>query len=149
MMAHTVDMKELLEKIYTFDNQFSRVKKDILAKQNLNFSTVNLISIIGDEVLTLKEITEISELDKSTISRQINVLVKNGLVKRETGEDKRYSFFELSDQAKEVFHQYQNDFVQYFEDALRGWSEEEKQMFLVLIGRANHSMANALSKDDQ
>lgn len=149
MMAHTVDMKELLEKIYTFDNQFSRVKKDILAKQNLNFSTVNLISIIGDEVLTLKEITEISELDKSTISRQINVLVKNGLVKRETGEDKRYSFFELSDQAKEVFHQYQNDFVQYFEDALRGWSEEEKQMFSVLIGRANHSMANALSKDDQ
>ena len=148
-MAHTEDINELLEKLNTFDNQFSRVKKEILDKQNLNFSTVNLISIIGDEVMTLKEITEISDLDKSTISRQINVLVKNGLVKRETGDDKRFSFFELSDQAKDVYHQYISDFVSYFEATLRGWSEEEKQMFSVLIGRANHSMANALSKDDK
>lgn len=147
-MAQMVDINELLDKLNTFDNQFSRIKKQILDKQNLNSSTVNLISIIGNETMTLKQITEISELDKSTISRQINVLVKNGLVIREVGEDKRFSFFELSEEAKDMYQQYIEDFVDYFDDTLRGWTEEEKHMFSVLVGRANYSMSNALSKDN-
>ncbi|HLR88209.1 MAG TPA: MarR family transcriptional regulator [Atopostipes sp.] len=147
-MAQMVDINELLDKLNTFDNQFSRIKKQILDKQNLNSSTVNLISIIGNETMTLKQITEISELDKSTISRQINVLVKNGLVIREVGEDKRFSFFELSKEAKDMYQQYIEDFVDYFDDTLRGWTEEEKHMFSVLVGRANYSMSNALSKDN-
>jgi DNA-binding MarR family transcriptional regulator len=147
-MAQMVDISELLDKLNTFDNQFSRIKKQILDKQNLNSSTVNLISIIGNETMTLKQITEISELDKSTISRQINVLVKNGLVIREVGEDKRFSFFELSEEAKDMYQQYIEDFVDYFDDTLRGWTEEEKHMFSVLVGRANYSMSNALSKDN-
>ena len=96
--------------------------------------------------MTLKEITAISELDKSTVSRQINLLVKDGLVHREIGEDKRFSFFELTEQAKAIYRQYENDFVQFIESTLQGWSEEEKQMFTVLIGRANYSFSNSLSK---
>lgn len=147
LMARTVDINEMQKKLTDFNNQFTQMKKDILGKQNINASTVNLISIIGDEVMTLKEITEISELDKSTISRQMNVLVRNDLVKRETGEDKRFSYFELSDEAKAIYRQYSNDFVKYLDDALMGWSEEEKQMFSVLIGRANHSLSTAISKE--
>ena len=146
MMAHKVDINELLEKLSTFDNQFSQVQKEILNKQNLNASAVNLISIIGDEVMTLKQITEVSELDKSTVSRQINVLVKEDLVIRETGEDKRYSFFELSENAKIIYQQYTKDFIDYLDEALKGWSEEEKQMFSVLVGRANYSLSTALAK---
>lgn len=145
-MPRTVDIKEMLDKLTAFNTHFLQVKKNILTKQNLNASTVNLISIIGDETMTLKQITEISELDKSTVSRQINVLVKENLVVRETGEDKRFSYFELTDDAKIIYRQYMTDFVEFVEDALKGWSEEEKQMFTVLIGRANYSFSNALSK---
>ena len=60
-MSRTVDISEMLEKITALNNQFGQVKKDILQKQNINASTVNLISIIGDEVMTLKQITKISE----------------------------------------------------------------------------------------
>lgn len=146
-MSRTVDISEMLEKITALNNQFGQVKKDILQKQNINASTVNLISIIGDEVMTLKEITKISELDKSTVSRQINVLVKKELVKRESGEDKRFSYFELSDEAKAIYRQYSEDFVKYLDDALMGWSEEEKQMFSVLVGRANYSLSTVTSKE--
>ena len=146
-MSRTVDISEMLEKITALNNQFAQVKKDILQKQNINASTVNLISIIGDEVMTLKQITKISELDKSTVSRQINVLVKKELVKRESGEDKRFSYFELSDEAKAIYRQYAEDFVKYLDDALMGWSEEEKQMFSVLVGRANYSLSTVTSKE--
>lgn len=144
-MARTVDINEMLEKITAFNSQFFQAKREVLSRQNVNASAINLISIIGDETMTLKEITSISELDKSTISRQINVLVKEGLVIREVGEDKRFSFFELTDEAKTIHKQYMNDFVLFIEDALQGWSEEEKQLFTVLIGRANYSFSNALS----
>lgn len=145
-MSQTVDINDLLEKLSVFNHQFSQIKRVILDKQKLNSSTVNLISIIGNETMTLKQITEISELDKSTISRQINRLVDDGLVIRETGKDKRFSFFELSEHAKIMYRQYQKDFEQYFDHTLKGWTEEEKHMFSVLVGRANYSMSNSLDK---
>lgn len=144
-MARSVNIQDMLEKIVVFNHEFSKVKKKILSMQQINASAINLISIIGDETMTLKEITEISELDKSTVSRQMNLLVKQKLVTRETGQDKRYSFFELSDEAKEIYQNYTDDFVKYVEDALMGWSEEEKQMFSVLIGRANYSLSPSIS----
>lgn len=146
LMARTVDISEMLQKISAFNTQFLQAKREILSRENINASAINLISIIGDETMTLKEITAISELDKSTVSRQINLLVKDGLVHREIGEDKRFSFFELTEQAKAIYRQYENDFVQFIESTLQGWSEEEKQMFTVLIGRANYSFSNSLSK---
>ncbi len=141
-MTRKVDIKDMLKNMSDFNTQYLHIKKNILSKQNINASTVNLVSIIGDETMTLKEITEISELDKSTVSRQINVLVKEKLVTRNVGEDKRFSYFELTDEAKVVYQQYITDFVEYVDQALKGWSEEEKQMFLVLIGRANYSFSN-------
>lgn len=145
-MTRKVDIKDMLKNMSDFNTQYLHIKKNILSKQNINASTVNLVSIIGDETMTLKEITEISELDKSTVSRQINVLVKEKLVTRNVGEDKRFSYFELTDEAKVVYQQYITDFVEYVDQALKGWSEEEKQMFTVLIGRANYSFSNSLSK---
>lgn len=145
-MARTVDIKEMLEKITAFNSQFLQVQKEILSIHQLNASAINLISIIGDETMTLKEITSISELDKSTISRQINVLVKDELVVRKVGVDKRFSYFELTEEAKEIYRQYMDDYVRFVESALMGWSEEEKQMFTVLVGRANYSFSNALTK---
>lgn len=145
-MARTVDIKEMLEKITAFNSQFLQVQKELLSIHQLNASAINLISIIGDETMTLKEITSISELDKSTISRQINVLVKDELVVREVGVDKRFSYFELTEEAKGIYRQYMDDYVRFVESALMGWSEEEKQMFTVLVGRANYSFSNALTK---
>lgn len=148
-MAQKVNLKEMLEKIALFNKQFARIEQEILNTHKINSSAVNLLSIIGDERMTLKEITEISELDKSTISRQINVLVKNELVLRETGEDKRYSFFELSENAKMIYNEYLSSFIGYLEEALKAWSEEEKHMFSVMIGRANYSLAASLMKSDE
>lgn len=145
-MSRNVDITELLDKIIEFNHNFSQVDKKLLSRQNLNASTINLISIIGDETMTLKQITEVSGLDKSTVSRQMNSLVKDGYVTRETGEDKRFSFFELSDDAKLLYRQFSTDFVEYLDNTLRGWSEEEKHMLSVLIGRANHSLSTTMSR---
>ncbi len=148
-MTPQVDLKDMLEKTVVFNKQFLRIEQEILQAHQINASAINLISIIGDDRMTLKDITEISELDKSTVSRQINVLVKDELVKRETGEDKRYSFFELSEDAKMIYNKYVSNFTEYMNDALSAWSEEEKHMFSVMIGRANYSLTAALTKNNK
>lgn len=146
-MAQQVDLKDMLEKIVTFNKHFLQIEQEILKTHDINASAVNLISIIGDNRMTLTDITKVSGLDKSTVSRQINGLVKEDLVLRESGEDKRYSFFELSESAKTIYDNYINNFISYIENALRAWSEEEKHMFSVMIGRANYSLSTALSKE--
>lgn len=146
-MTQQVDLEDMLEKIVTFNKQFLQIEQEILKTHKINASAVNLISIIGDHRMTLTDITAVSGLDKSTVSRQINGLVKEELVLRETGEDKRYSFFELSENAKIIYSNYLTNFTDYIENALRGWSEEEKHMFSVMVGRANYSLSTALKKE--
>lgn len=146
-MAQQVDLEDMLEKVVTFNKQFLQIEQEILKRHEINASAVNLISIIGDHRMTLTDITAVSGLDKSTVSRQINGLVKEELVLRETGEDKRYSFFELSENAKIIYSNYLTNFTDYIEKALRAWSEEEKHMFSVMVGRANYSLSAALKKE--
>ncbi|MDN6162186.1 MAG: MarR family transcriptional regulator, partial [Atopostipes sp.] len=99
-MAQEVDLMDMLEKTIAFNKTFLQIEQEILQNHEMNASAINLISIIGDNRMTLTEITNASGLDKSTVSRQINRLVKEELVLKESGEDKRYSFFELSESAK-------------------------------------------------
>lgn len=148
-MPQKVNLQEMLEKIVLFNKQFLQIDQEILNKHAINASAVNLISIIGDERMTLTDITKVSGLDKSTVSRQINVLVQEELVLRASGEDKRYSFFELSKDAKIIYKNYLESFTDYIENALSAWSEEEKHMFSVMIGRANYSLSTALIKDQE
>lgn len=145
-MAQEVDLADMLEKTIVFNKIFLQIEEEILKNHEMNASAVNLISIIGDDRMTLTEITNATGLDKSTVSRQINRLVKEEFVLKESGEDKRYSFFELSENAKIVYNNYQENFINYINDALNAWSEEEKHMFLVMLGRANYSLSTALEK---
>lgn len=91
-------------------------------------------------MLTLKEITERAQLDKSTVSRQMNTLEKLELVERKAGEDKRFSFFKLTEEADVLYNSYLKEFTDYMEKTLLAWSEEEKQILMVLLGRLEHSL---------
>lgn len=142
-MHQTVDLMQLIKQMESTISEFEAVKQKMLSQENLNASTIYLISIIGDDVLTLKEVTERAQLDKSTVSRQINTLEKLQLVERKTGEDKRFSFFKLTEDAYIHYNSFLNKFTNYIENALMAWSEEEKQMLLVLLGRMEHSLRQA------
>lgn len=146
-MVDGVNLEDMLKKMIKFNKIFQQIEEEILKAHQMKASVVNLISIIGDERMTLTQITDISGLDKSTVSRQINGLVKDEYVLRESGKDKRYSFFELSKDAKIIYSQYKENFIKYIADALSAWSEEEKHMFSVLIGRANYSFSTALKQE--
>jgi DNA-binding MarR family transcriptional regulator len=143
-MPKEVKTEEIAAKVVELHGLYKRMNQQLLSEHAINESAVNIISIIGEDEKTLKEITEASGLDKSTVSRQVNALVKKNMVTKTTGEDKRYAYFTLSKEASEVVNQYTTSFETLLSHTLSGWTEEEKQMLLVLLGRLNRSLTNNL-----
>jgi len=143
-MANHDQTNALLEKTSEFNLLYKRITEQLLAKINLSSSAINLIKLLGDQELTLTEVTKSSRLDKSTVSRQMNALVKKEYVAKTTGKDKRFAYFTLTDNAREVYDSYQADLEEQFNTILSGWTEEEIHMLTVLIGRLNRSVTNRL-----
>lgn len=144
-MDSTEKSLQLLEKVSEFNHLYKYLTDHLLHELGLSHSTINLIELIGEDELTLKEITAKSRLDKSTVSRQMNALVKKELVTKTAGEDKRYVYFKLNEKAGEVFKDYHVKLEEKIQKVLSGWTEEEAHMLTVLLGRFNRSMTNRLN----
>lgn len=144
-MDSTEISTQLLEKVSEFNQLYKYLTDHLLQELGLSHSTINLIELIGDEELTLKDITTRSRLDKSTVSRQMNALVRKDLVTKTIGTDKRYVHFKLNEQAGVVAKNYRAKLEEKVQKILSGWTEEEAHMLTVLLGRLNRSMINRLN----
>lgn len=134
----------LLEKVTDLNQLYKQVAELVLHEHGLSSSAINLIKLMGDSEYTLKQITELSRLDKSTVSRQMNALVKKDFVTKTTGQDKRFAYFTITKKAQTVFSEYHSHLEKKFESILTGWTQEEVHMLTVLIGRLNRSMTNRI-----
>ncbi|WP_028274055.1 MarR family winged helix-turn-helix transcriptional regulator [Atopococcus tabaci] len=139
-MAQSASIPSLIDKLEEVVFIYTRLVKQLQKEIDLPASFIPIIEIIQDDKLTLKEITEYAMLDKSTISRQVNQMVKKGLVTRESGEDRRFVYFSLSDDAKEAYRSYQFELNKRMTAAFAPWPEDEKQLLYVLMGRLGRSM---------
>jgi len=136
-MLRKVDMELLVNRMEEFSRLFKKLNGLILQYYDINESAIHIFSILKKEELTLKQLTEESNLDKSTMSRQVNSLVKKDLIIKTRGQDKRYTYLKLSREALDMYKQYQKEAELAFADLLTDWSEEEKQSLSVLLLRLN------------
>lgn len=139
-MDYEVSSHDLLVKMEVFHNHYRKLMHTVLTKHSVNQSAFLIMKTIKDEKKTLKELTAITSLDKSTLSRQVNALGKKGWLLKETGNDKRFSYLSLTEEALTLTNTLLFEIEQQLGYILRGWPTDEKQLFLVLLGRANRSM---------
>lgn len=144
-MDNIKNSTQLLDKITELNQYYKYVTDHLLYDLDLSHSTINLIEIIGEDEMTLKQITKESRLDKSTVSRQMNALVRKSLVTKTTGSDKRFVYFKLNEPANETYKDYQTKLEDKFKNIVSGWTEEEAHMLTVLLGRLNRSMNNRMT----
>lgn len=143
-MAKTADIKLLLDRMDEFTRTYRKLNGMILEYYSINESAVYLIELLENNEMTLKQITEESKLDKSTVSRQVNALVKKDYIKKAAGTDKRYTYLKLTDEAKDAYAKYKKEAEIAFDDLLSEWTEEEKQAFSILLSRLNKTFSEAL-----
>lgn len=139
-MARTVSVEAIDDKIEEVLSHYILLSREIQKESGLNSSAVVIMELLGEDHLSLKEITERSTLDKSTLSRQVNQLVKKEWVIRETGKDKRYVKFSVTEEGKNKHLDYLKRKNKKMADLLISWTEEEKQLLYVLLGRMGRSL---------
>ncbi len=97
----------------------------------INVPQCHTIMEIGlAESLTLKALAQKMDLDKSTVSRQIDNLVKADLVKREIPvSDRRKVQITLSAQGKEIYREMNAAINERFQAAFEGIAAEDMEVF--------------------
>lgn len=139
-MEYNVSNHSLLIKMEEFQQHYSKLLSAVLSKHKVTHSAFLIMRTLNDERKTLKELSAITSLDKSTLSRQVNTLSKKGWVLKEPGTDKRYSHLSLTEEALTLTNTLRFEIEQQLGYILRGWPTDEKQLLFVLLGRANRSM---------
>ncbi len=102
-----------------------------------------LLELASQKKTSLKELAEALELDKSTVSRSIDLMVKQGLVKREIDDNnRRFVQLSLTRKGKETGKQI-NQFCDDYYLQLFGHIPEDKQNQVI---EGLFLFANALAK---
>lgn len=90
-----------------------------------------IVEIGRIEKLSLNELAELLELDKSTTSRTINNLVDLGLVQREVStEDRRYITINLTTEGEKIYKNIENSMDEYYLNVFNSIPEEKRNQVL-------------------
>lgn len=90
-----------------------------------------IVEIGRAEEISLNELAKILTVDKSTMSRTINNLVKSGLVIRELHpEDRRYVTIKLTDEGMKAFKNVECGMQEYYKNIFRAIPEEKREQVL-------------------
>ena len=149
MMENHVSSYELIERIEEFLEKYQEILTKVLKKHRVNRSAFVILNLIQRETYTLTELTAISNLDKSTLSRQVSVLVSKGWVIKENRNDKRSTYLSLSKEALKLTQVLSTELEEIIDLILKGWPNDEKQLFLILLGRMNRSIDLYKTQQDE
>ena len=135
-----IPIHSLIKRFAEFNKNFSKLEKQVFAKYKVTKSGFVIMSFIEDEKISLNELVEHSELDKSTLSRQVKNLEKKGFVLKESGKDKRFTYLSLPPESQKLILTVSFELEKAYSLIFKSWPADEKQLLLVLMGRVNRSM---------
>ncbi|MDF2883689.1 MAG: MarR family transcriptional regulator [Clostridiaceae bacterium] len=109
----------------------------ILEKGDSNCSGVTisqchaLVEIGRAEEISLNELAELLNLDKSTMSRTINNLVENNFVIRDLHhKDRRYVSIKLTNDGMKIFNNIEQSMEKYYESIFSSIPESKREQVL-------------------
>lgn len=130
------EIKIQLEHFY---NEFNQFENKLLKEHALTKATFTLLNNLINIPKTIKKLSFETNLDKSTLSRQLDILVKKNLVIEIKNEDRRLRNVQLSEEGQNLQNRINQNLTQQWELIFQSWSDEEKQLLMVLLGRMNRS----------
>ncbi|WP_413523977.1 MarR family winged helix-turn-helix transcriptional regulator [Carnobacterium divergens] len=130
------EIKAQLEDFHTLYKQF---ETNVLKKHTLTKSSLSLLNHLDSNPKTIKELSHDTNLDKSTLSRQVDTLIKKNLAMEIGHLDRRLRTVQISDYGQDLQKQIHQQLDEKWDTLFQLWSNEEKQLLMVLLGRMNRS----------
>lgn len=138
-MGNYSQSNEIKIQLEHFYNEFNQFENKLLKEHALTKATFTLLNNLIDIPKTIKKLSFETNLDKSTLSRQLDILVKKNLVIEIKNEDRRLRNVQLSEEGQNLQNRINQNLTQQWELIFQSWSDEEKQLLMVLLGRMNRS----------
>ncbi len=112
----------LLELIY-FTHHIENISRE---STNIGSGIFILNVIDSNQERFMKDIVETLNLGPSTATRQIDALVKQGLIKRKTAEnDRRKVSLSLTEEGKKIYHRFKIHLIEVMSSSLQIFSEKQ------------------------
>ncbi len=100
-----------------------------------------LVALFQKRTLTMKEIADKIEKDKSTVTVLINKLIAQGYVQKERDAfDTRMVLVALSDKGKKLKTDFEEISKKLLSAVYQGFSEEEKKTLAILLQKIDHNL---------
>lgn len=142
-----------LEQIRKFRNGLRAFERGLAYLNSSKCCEVSLaqchtILEIGErEKITVTDLAKALNLDKSTISRTIDNLVKQGYIQRVTPqENRRITYIKLSEEGNNLYNKINRDNDTFFGNILTSMSNEEIDDFIESFTILSTKMINAIDK---
>lgn len=138
-------MKEILNALHETDKDFQKILKKITKECKLTIAEWQLLVKVDDEFNTQDQLSQATGLDTSTLSRQLNALMKKKMLENQVvGHDHRHFIYQITSLGRESLMKIQTQYQTIEQQIFSVWSEEEKSMLQILINRLDKSIQKGL-----
>lgn len=131
-MTKQDDSKQLLELVRRFERKIEMMEEVAFSCCNITIAQSNALLEIGRNVnISLNDLSKSLNLENSTMSRTVNNLVNNELVKREIDSiDRRYISISLTEKGYKLYKIIEDNIRKYFEKVYKDIPENKRTQVL-------------------
>ncbi|MGD9570062.1 MAG: MarR family winged helix-turn-helix transcriptional regulator [Sedimentibacter sp.] len=131
-MTKQDDSKQLLELVRIFERKIEMMEEVAYSCCNITIAQSNALLEIGRNVsVSLNDLSKSLNLENSTMSRTVNNLVNNELVKREIdSSDRRYISISLTEKGYKLYKIIEDNISKYFEKVYQDIPENKRTQVL-------------------
>lgn len=140
-------MKSSLEALWDIEKNYRGALLTITKQSDLTIAEWQLLLNIIAGHSTQEQLSIVTQLDTSTLSRQLKNLVKKEMVtKTPTGRDKRQLVYAASKRGTQAADQINDTFNQLSGFVFDRWTEEEQNLLHILLNRLDKSMSRVIGR---
>jgi len=134
-MKNFTGSNELRELIRVFERKLGALQEGVHSCCNITMAQCHALVEIGrSKKISLNELSQLLDLESSTMSRTVQNLVKYGYVQREIDPmDRRYVTISLTEEGKSLFKKIEDDRNLYFEKVYDSVPKNKQQQVLESI----------------
>jgi DNA-binding MarR family transcriptional regulator len=134
-------LEEIVPRLGTLHRSFAARRDEMLAKEQLSQSQLELLIMLKHGKRTVGEIAENFAITPSAVSQTVAQLEEKGLITRTADtDDRRITYIETTQKIQKQFKKMRDKFIAYMDENLRDISTQDLEILINILTRINNAL---------
>lgn len=136
--------------VFTIVKNWQKIASQVMRDFGLNSSQlIYMLALYDNENLNSSELVKISGKDKSDVSRNLNQMIKSGIVEKKSNNKNNYGgCFYLTEKGRFMGSQISEKTISYMELANKNISKEKKKIFYEVLDTLSENIGKLLIEEN-